>query len=69
MDEARCIHCGKKLGKEHGHGCLYGGPPRVEDQRRTGVSNLVDRSHCEGRGVVHTNASLGLLPRKGRGDS
>lgn len=59
--KAHCVHCLALLGEEHGHGCVYGGPPLVADQKRTGVSNRVSQAHCEGRGEVHTNASLGLL--------
>ncbi len=60
----RCFHCRKPLGAEHGFGCLYAGPPRAADRKRTGVSGLVTEADCEGRGTVHTNASLGLLPSK-----
>jgi hypothetical protein len=61
VGEAHCVHCLALLGEEHGLGCVYGGPPLLEDQLRTGVSNSVLQSHCEGRAEVHTNASLGLL--------
>jgi len=49
------------MGLEHEGSCLYAGPPLARDRRRTGVTGLVTRADCEGRGKVHTNASLGLL--------
>lgn len=64
--EAHCVHCHSSLGELHDNGCLYAGPPLAKDRKRTGVSGLVTEADCEGRGVVHTNASLGLLPKPRR---
>lgn len=52
---AHCVHCHALLGELHDGGCLYARPPRATD--------LVTEADCEGKGVVHTNASLGLLEK------
>lgn len=64
MSEARCVHCCELVGELHGSGCLYGGPPLEADRRRTGVTGLVTEADCKGEGVVHMNASLGLLAQR-----